>query len=35
MLQSPLERNRVDEQNKTIAINFKGVLHGIAAALHK
>ncbi len=33
MPQSPLERLRIDEWNRTIDVNIKGVLYGIAAAL--
>jgi NADP-dependent 3-hydroxy acid dehydrogenase YdfG len=33
MLHSPLERRKIDDWNRTIDINIKGVLHGIAAAL--
>src|SRR5690349_19658082 len=33
MQQSPLERLKVDEWDKMIDINIKGVLYGIAAAL--
>ncbi len=31
--QSPLERLKIDEWNRTIDVNIKGVLYGIAAAL--
>lgn len=33
MPHSPLERRKIDDWNRTIDINIKGVLHGIAAAL--
>lgn len=33
MPQSPLDRLKVDEWNRTIDVNIKGVLYGIAAAL--
>jgi NADP-dependent 3-hydroxy acid dehydrogenase YdfG len=33
MPHSPLERLKVDDWNRTIDVNLKGVLHGIAAAL--
>jgi NADP-dependent 3-hydroxy acid dehydrogenase YdfG len=33
MPHSPLERLKVDDWNRTIDVNIKGVLHGIAAAL--
>ncbi|MEH2421487.1 MAG: SDR family oxidoreductase [Nostoc sp.] len=33
MPQAPLERLKVDEWNRTIDVNIKGVLYGIAAAL--
>src|SRR5512132_3953019 len=33
MPQSPLERLKIDEWNRMIDVNIKGVLHGIAAAL--
>src|SRR3954452_24864437 len=33
MPHSPLERRRIDDWNRTIDINIKGVLYGIAAAL--
>src|SRR6266511_3974504 len=33
MPQSPLERLRIDEWDRMIDVNFKGVLYGIAAAL--
>jgi len=33
MLHSPLERLKVDDWNRTIDVNIKGVLYGIAAAL--
>jgi NADP-dependent 3-hydroxy acid dehydrogenase YdfG len=33
MPQSPLERLKIDEWNRMIAVNIKGVLYGIAAAL--
>jgi NADP-dependent 3-hydroxy acid dehydrogenase YdfG len=33
MPHSPLERRKVDDWNRTIDVNIKGVLHGIAAAL--
>jgi NADP-dependent 3-hydroxy acid dehydrogenase YdfG len=33
MPQSPLERLRIDEWNRMIDVNIKGVLYGIAAAL--
>jgi NADP-dependent 3-hydroxy acid dehydrogenase YdfG len=33
MPQSPLERLKIDEWNRLIGVNIKGVLYGIAAAL--
>lgn len=33
MPQSPLERRKIDDWNRTIDVNLKGVLYGIAAAL--
>lgn len=33
MPHSPLERRKLDDWNRTIDVNLKGVLHGIAAAL--
>ena len=33
MPHSPLERRKIDDWNRTIDINIKGVLYGIAAAL--
>jgi NADP-dependent 3-hydroxy acid dehydrogenase YdfG len=33
MPHSPLERGRIDDWNRMIDVNIKGVLHGIAAAL--
>jgi NADP-dependent 3-hydroxy acid dehydrogenase YdfG len=33
MPHSPLERRKIDDWNRTIDINIKGVLHGIAAVL--
>ena len=33
MPQAPLERLRIDEWDRTIDVNIKGVLYGIAAAL--
>ena len=33
MPHSPLERQRIDDWNRTIDVNIKGVLYGIAAAL--
>ena len=33
MPQSPLERLKVDEWDRMIDVNIKGVLYGIAAAL--
>ena len=33
MPHSPLERLKIDDWNRTIDVNIKGVLHGIAAAL--
>jgi NADP-dependent 3-hydroxy acid dehydrogenase YdfG len=33
MPQSPLERLKIDEWNRLIDVNIKGVLYGIAAAL--
>ncbi len=33
MPQSPLERRKIDDWNRTIDVNIKGVLYGIAAAL--
>ena len=33
MPHSPLERRKIDDWNRTIDINIKGVLHGISAAL--
>jgi len=30
---SPLERLKIDDWNRTIDVNIKGVLYGIAAAL--
>jgi NADP-dependent 3-hydroxy acid dehydrogenase YdfG len=33
MPQSPLERLKIEEWNRTIDVNIKGVLYGIAAAL--
>jgi NADP-dependent 3-hydroxy acid dehydrogenase YdfG len=33
MPQSPLERLKIDEWNRMIDVNIKGVLYGIAAAL--
>jgi NADP-dependent 3-hydroxy acid dehydrogenase YdfG len=33
MPHSPLERRKIDDWNRTIDINLKGVLHGIAAVL--
>src|SRR6266487_1028560 len=33
MPQSPLERRKIDDWNRMIDVNIKGVLHGIAAAL--
>ncbi|NLH83322.1 MAG: SDR family oxidoreductase [Phyllobacteriaceae bacterium] len=33
MPQSPLERRKLDDWNRMIDVNIKGVLHGIAAAL--
>jgi NADP-dependent 3-hydroxy acid dehydrogenase YdfG len=33
MPQAPLERLKIDEWNRMIDVNVKGVLHGIAAAL--
>ena len=33
MPHSPLERLRIDDWNRTIDVNIKGVLYGVAAAL--
>ena len=33
MPQSPLERLKIEEWDRTIDVNIKGVLYGIAAAL--
>ena len=33
MPHSPLERRKIDDWNRTIDVNLKGVLYGIAAAL--
>ena len=33
MPHSPLERLKIDDWNRTIDVNIKGVLYGIAAAL--
>jgi NADP-dependent 3-hydroxy acid dehydrogenase YdfG len=33
MPHSPLERRKIDDWNRTIDVNIKGVLYGIAAAL--
>jgi NADP-dependent 3-hydroxy acid dehydrogenase YdfG len=35
MPHSPLERLKIDDWNRTIDVNIKGVLYGIAAALHE